>query len=665
MTRNRQFAAYTGPAGGWGSVHSLGRSLTRERVPVSGARILMHQNKPDGFACVSCAWAKPAKPHPFEFCEEGAKATTWEITSRRCTPEFFDQLTVRELALLSDRALEEQGRLTHPMRWDDATDKYVPVSWDDAMREIGAELQRLEPNQAVFYSSGRASLEASYLYALFARLYGTNNLPDSSNMCHESTSVGLPPSIGVPVGTVTLEDFHHTDCIVFFGNNTGVTSPRMLHDLQECAQRGVPIIVFNPLREHGYERFVNPQSPIQMVLPREATPISSQYHQLKVGGDKAALMGLAKVLFERDDDARQRGQPRVLDTAFIETHTHGFGDFEAAVRAAGWTEIEQRSGLRREALEAAAAVYARAPAAMIAYGMGLTQQVGGVENVQMVANLLLMRGNIGKPGAGILPVRGHSNVQGQRTVGITEKPKLVPMDKLAAQYGFAPPTEKGLNAVEAAEAVIDGRVRAMLQLGGNLVRSLPDHDRLLPAWRRLRLTVQIETKLNRSCLVHGEVSYILPCLGRTEIDHQASGPQVVSMEDSTACIHGSRGFAEPASAHLRSEPWIIAALAKATLRPNPRVDWDGWVADYRRIRASIAETYPEIFHDYERRMWQPGGFHRPIAARKRQWKTESGKATFIVPKALSGNIDVDPAQRDVFQLATFRSQGQFNTTVYN
>ena len=662
--RKIEFKQYTHPAGGWGSVQSVVRSLTGEHVPISGARIMMHQNKPDGFMCVSCAWAKPAKPHPFEFCEEGAKATTWEITSRRCTPEFFAEHTVAELEGWSDHALEEQGRLTHPLRYDAGSDKYLPVSWQDAIGDIAGELKQLDPKSAVFYSSGRASLEASYMYALFARLYGNNNLPDSSNLCHESTSSGLPLSIGVPVGTVTLDDFPKTGCIVFIGHNTGVNSPRMLHELEDCAKRGVPIIIFNPLRERGFERFTNPQSPTEMLV-KPATPISSQYHQIKVGGDKATLVGLCKALFEMDDAAKADGRQRVLDTAFIDEHTHGFAAFESAVRGWDWPEIERRSGLPRGALRAAAAAYAGADAAMIAYGMGLTQQIGGVENVQLLVNVLLLRGNIGKPGAGVLPIRGHSNVQGQRTVGITEKPQLVPNDKLKELYGFEPPQKKGMNCVEAAEGVISGKVKAMLQLGGNLVRSLPDHNQLLPAWRKLRLTVQIETKLNRSCLVHGEVSYILPCLGRIEIDVQASGPQAVSMEDSTACIHGSRGYAKPASKELRSEPWIVAALAKATLPPNPKVDWDGWVADYARIRDAIERTYPQMFRDFNERMWQPGGFHRPLAARHREWKTKSGKANFITPKSLAGNTDTDGAAADVFQLTTFRSQGQFNTTIYS
>jgi molybdopterin-dependent oxidoreductase alpha subunit len=664
MKHDPKFSANTHPAGGWGSVQSLGRSLAREHVPLRGTRILMHQNKPDGFACVSCAWAKPAKPHPFEFCEEGAKATTWEITGRRCTPKFFARHTVSSLASWSDHALEEQGRLTHPLRWDAATDKYVPVAWAEAFHEIGRELKGFDPKKVVFYSSGRASLETSYMYALFARMYGNNNLPDSSNMCHESTSVGLPLSIGVPVGTITLDDFQKTDCIFFFGHNTGVSAPRMLHDLQDCAKRGVPIIVFNPLVERGHERFTNPQNPVEMLV-KPSTQISSQYHQIKVGGDKAALMGLCKALFEADDAARESGGERVLDLAFIDEHTHGFAEFEKAVRETAWAELERRSGLTRQAITAAAAVYAQARSAMIAYGMGLTQQVGGVENVQMIVNLLLLRGNMGKPGAGVLPVRGHSNVQGQRTVGITEKPDLVPNDKLKELYGFEPPTEKGLNCTEAAEGVMKGDVRAVFQLGGNLVRSLPDHGQLIPAWRRLRLTVQILTKLNRSCLEHGEISYILPCLGRIEIDEQQSGPQAASMEDSTACIHGSRGYAKPASKHLRSEPWIVAQLAKATLQPNPKVDWEWWVADYRRARDAIERTYPEMFRDFNARLFQPGGFHRPLAAKHREWKTKTGKANFITPQSLAGNVDTPPGRSDIFQLTTIRSQGQFNTTIYS
>jgi molybdopterin-dependent oxidoreductase alpha subunit len=662
MKSKPEFKEYDAPAGGWGSVQSVGRSLARDRVPVRGTHALLKQNKPDGFACVSCAWAKPAEPHPFEFCEEGAKATAWEVTAHRCTPGFFADHTVSSLESWSDHALEAVGRLTHPMRWDAASDKYRPVAWEDAFREIGAALKQMQPKEAVFYSSGRASLEASYMYALFARMYGNNNLPDSSNMCHESTSVALPESIGVPVGTITLDDFAHTDCIMVFGHNSGVSSPRIMHELQPCAKRGVPIIVVNPLRERSFERFINPQSPAEM-LSGHSTPISSQYHQVKTGGDTAALFGICKALIEADDAAQQNGT-RVLDAAFIAQHTHGFEEFAAATRAKSWADLERRSGLTRNAMEATATVYRHANAAMVLYGMGITQHRAGAETCQMMVNLLLLRGNMGKQGAGILPIRGHSNVQGQRTVGITEKPNLVPVEKLEAQFGFSVPKEKGLATVDACEGIINGSVKAMVQLGGNLVRSVPDHNLVVPAWRKLPLTVQILTKLNKSCVVHGEISYILPCLGRIEIDRQASGPQAVSMEDSTGCMHGSRGVAAPASEHLLSEPAIIAGIAKATLAPNPKVDWDGWVADYSKIRDAIAETYPEIFHDFNARMWEPGGFHRPLGAKHREWKTKTGKANFVAAKSLSTDIDTPEAERDILQLTTLRSQGQFNTTVY-
>jgi molybdopterin-dependent oxidoreductase alpha subunit len=656
---------YDAPAGGWGSVRSLARSLTREGNPTGATLELMRQNKPDGFACVSCAWAKPGKPHTFEFCEEGAKATTWEITSRRAPPEFFAAHRLTELESWADHDLEELGRLTHPMRWDAASDRYLPVSWQDAFAEIGAELKALRPNDAVFYTSGRASLETSYMYALMVRLYGTNNLPDSSNMCHESTSVALPESIGVGVGTVTLDDFPKCDGIFFFGQNVGTSSPRMLHDLQDASRRGVPIITFNPLRERGLVEFANPQSPADMLHPG-GTRISEQYHQVKAGGDLAALVGMCKALIASEDEAVKGGKGPVLDHAFIADHTHGFAEFKQSLAGFDWADIQRRSGLSRAAIEAAAAVYARCERVIGIYGMGVTQHRHGVETVQMLVNLLLLRGNFGKEGAGICPVRGHSNVQGQRTVGISEKPELVPLDKLAQQYGFEPPRKKGLNTVEACEAIIAGKVRAFVSLGGNFVRAVPDRDVIEPAWRKLRLTVQIATKLNRSHLVHGEISYVLPCLGRIELDEQRTGSQAVTVEDSTGCIHGSLGLHPPASPHLLSEAAIVAGIAKSVLDGQRGPDWDAWVGDYALVRDAIAETYPDIFHDFNARMWQPGGFHRPIAPRERQWKTSTGKANFIEVDSLDEDPDVphDGDDRGIFQLITLRSNDQFNTTIY-
>ncbi len=534
------------------------------------------------------------------------------------------------------------------------------------MAEIGRELKALrqeDPRSVVFYTSGRASLETSYMYALLARLYGNNNLPDSSNMCHEPTSVALPQSIGAPVGTVLLEDFETTDLIFFFGQNVGSNAPRMLHPLQEARRRGAQIITFNPLRERGLERFTDPQSPVEM-LTRSSTRISTQYHQVKAGGDLAALTGLCKALLAMDRGAEAAGKPRVLDHAFIAEHTHGFDDFVRFCEGQDWAALERRSGLTRQGLEAAASVYARSKAVIGIYGMGLTQHRKGTETVRMLVNLLLLRGNIGKPGAGICPVRGHSNVQGQRTVGITEKPELAPLDKLKELYDFEPPREKGLNTVEACEGILDGSVKAFIGLGGNFIRAIPDTGRMEPAWRRQRLTVQISTKLNRSHLVTGAVAYILPCLGRIEIDQQASGPQAVSMESSTAQFHGSRGTSDPVGPHLRSEPWIVAEIAKATLPANPRVTWDSWVADYSRVREAIEATYPKVFHDLNGRMFQPGGLIKPLGARDRKWETETGRANFAVPAGLEADPDLPARGHDILDLITLRSNDQFNTTVY-
>ncbi|WP_404338469.1 FdhF/YdeP family oxidoreductase [Sphingomonas sp. MMS12-HWE2-04] len=652
---------FKGPAGGWGSVRSLAEILPRERIRPEVLGELLRQNKPDGFMCTSCAWPKPADHHPAEFCEEGAKATAWELTSYRTTPEFFEKHTLTALRGWKDYDLEQQGRLTHPLRYDPATDKYAACSWEEAFDAIGDALRPLDPKSVVFYASGRASLETSYMYALMARMYGNQNLPDSSNMCHESTSVGLKAAIGVPVGTTRLEDFELCDAIFFFGQNVGSNSPRMLHDLRAARKRGVEIITFNPLKERGLERFTDPQNPIEMVTLGE-TAISTQYHQVRAGGDIAAMTGIAKFLLEWDDAARAAGDPPVLDHAFIAQHTHDFDVFATAVRAAEWDEIEREAGLAKSALEEAARVYAKSKAVLGIYGMGLTQHVKGVDNVRMVVNLLLLRGNIGRPGAGPTPVRGHSNVQGQRTVGITEKTELAPVAKLKELYGFDPPTEKGLNTVESCRGIIDGSVKAFVGLGGNFLRAVPETGPMEEAWPRLEISVQIATKLNRNHLFPGKAGYLLPCLGRIEEDLQASGPQAVSIEDSTSCIHGSRGKAKPASPHLLSEPRIVAEIAKRITPPNPSVDWDGWVGTYARVRDAIEATYPEPFKDFNKKLFTPGGFWKGNKASERIWLTPSGKAEFFAPTTLSATGFADAANR--FRLLTLRSNDQFNTTIY-
>ncbi|PXA92937.1 formate dehydrogenase [Nostoc sp. 3335mG] len=661
MADQDDVVGYGGPAGGWGSVKGMSKILGKERNRPAALAQLARQNKPKGFMCTSCAWGKPAEPHPFEFCENGAKATLWDLTPNRCTPEFFAKHSVSELKGWKDFDLEHQGRLTHPMRYDHASDHYVECSWDEAFAAIGAELRAIDPKKAIFYASGRASLETSYLFALFARLYGHNNLPDSSNMCHETTSVALKKTIGAPVGTSILDDFEHCDAMFFFGQNTGSNSPRFLHPLRDAVKRGCKVVTFNPVKEPGLIAFTDPQNPFEMAT-RSETKISCQYHQVRPGGDVAVMIGLAKHVLAAEDKSWADHKVHVIDVDFIEQHTHGWAEFEAMVRATDWADIERESGLKRADIEAAGQVYVEADRTIGIYGMGLTQQVNGFDNVATYVNLLLMKGNIGRVGTGMSPVRGHSNVQGQRTVGIAEKPELVPMDRLRELFDFEPPMDHGHNTVSACEGILNGEVEAFVSLGGNFVRAIPDLERIEAAWPRMRLTVQIATKLNRSHLINGKTAYLLPCLVRTEVDRQASGEQIVSIEDTFSHIHGSIATHEPASEHLKSEVAIVAGMAKATLDPNPKVDWDGWTGDYAKIRKLIEATYPEEFHDFEERMFTPGGFYRGNSARERVWKTESGKAEFTVPRSLSGTTITDAPGR--FRLVTLRSNDQFNTTIY-
>jgi molybdopterin-dependent oxidoreductase alpha subunit len=508
----------------------------------------------------------------------------------------------------------------------------------------------------VFYTSGRASLETSYLFALFARVYGHNNLPDSSNMCHETTSVALQEVIGSSVGTCVLSDFDRCDMILFFGQNTGSNSPRFLHPLQQAVRRGCRIVTFNPVREAGLISFTNPQNPLQMATGR-ATPLSQPYLQVRPGGDIAALTGLCKHVIELDDLSGG-----VLDRAFLDEHTSGYDSFADRMRQTTWEEIEREAGLSRRDLEGVARLYARAKRAIGIYGMGLTQHVHGSQNVQMLVNLLLLRGNIGREGTGISPVRGHSNVQGQRTVGISEKPELVPLDRLAELFGFDPPRDEGRTTVKVIEGVLDGSVRAFVGLGGNFARAIPDQARVDPAWAGLELTVQVATKLNRSHCLVGREAWLLPCLVRAEEDRQASGPQAVSMEDSLSHIHGSLGKRPPASPMLKSESAIVAGIARETLAPNPKLRWAEWTDDYGLVRDLIEKTYPDEFARFNDRLFTPGGFYRGNAARKRQWKTEMGRARFHTPTVMSALQDAPVAGG--LTLITLRSNDQFNTTIY-
>ncbi|HEU0043601.1 FdhF/YdeP family oxidoreductase [Sphingomonas sp.] len=657
MSDKVEIKPYTGPAGGWGSVKSLAKIGLREQSGPEVLKELTRQNKPDGFMCVSCAWGKPAHHHPAEFCENGAKATAWELARFRVTPIFFQKHTVRELTAWRDHDLEQAGRLTQPMRYDASSDRYVAVSWEEAFVDIGAKLKGYDPAKVVFYTSGRASLETSYMWQLLARMYGSHNLPDSSNMCHETTSVGLKACIGSAVGTIHLEDYDHCDAIFYFGQNPATNSPRFLHNLRSCAKRGVQIVVFNPLRERGLERFTDPQNPIEMATGGE-TRIATQYHQVKAGGDIAAMLGIIKHVVRLDDESGGA----VLDHAFIAQHTNGFGAVADKARETDWDEIERESGLTQGALEAAGAVYARSKAVICVYGMGLTQHRHGITNIQMLVNLMLLRGNVGKPGAGFGPVRGHSNVQGQRTVGITEKPELMPLDRLARQFDFEPPRELGWDTVATCEAVVSREAKAFLGLGGNFARAAPDTDTIEAAWQDLDLVVNIATKLNRTHLWPGETTYLLPCLGRIELDRQATGAQLVTMEDSFSRIYPSRGRATPAAETLLSEPAIVAGIAKATLPPNPHVDWDGWVGDYGLVRDAIEATFPDLFARFNERLDIPGGFWKGVPAAHREWRTDSGRAEFNVPEVMNATGFDEVEGR--FRLVTLRSNDQFNTTVY-
>ena len=652
---------YDGAAGGWDALGSVAKALKDQMAVVRETAALRKVNQPTGFDCPGCAWPDPKHTSSFEFCENGAKAVAWEATGKRATPELFAKHTVSELWKWTDHALENAGRLTEPMAYDAGSDRYVPLSWDDALTRIGAALQSLpDPDMAEFYTSGRTSNEAAFLYQLMVREFGTNNFPDCSNLCHEATSVGLPESIGVGKGTVTLEDFAHCDALFSFGHNPGTNHPRMLSTLRECSKRGVPIIAVNPLRERGLERFTSPQHPAEM-LTRSSTPIAQSYYQVRIGGDVALLKGMMKWLIEADDAHRAAGGQGVLDHAFIKEHTTGIEALRADLAATDWDDLVAMSGLSRDDIEAAAKVYAKAERVILCYGMGMTQHRFGTRNVQQMANLMLLRGNIGRRGAGIVPIRGHSNVQGDRTVGITEKPTQALRDGIQRAYGFSFPLSHGHDSVAAVQAIRDGRSKALVCMGGNLAVAISDPETAFPAMRQLDLAVHIATKLNRSHLLTAKQAFILPCLGRTERDQQASGLQSVTVEDSMSMVHASQGGLAPASDQLRSEPAIVAGIAKALL-PKTKVDWDGLVADYDLIRDGIEAVFP-IFKDFNERVRQPGGFRLYVGASVRDWGGPGKKAKFIALPGL--NEDLRNDEPGVLTLTTVRSHDQYNTSIYS
>lgn len=606
-------------AGGWGALKSVGRQLAGSGKPVSGALTMLKANQPDGFDCPGCAWGDPEHGSSFEFCENGVKAVAWEATKARVTTEFFKKHTISELCTWSDFDLENQGRLTRPLKYNSHSDQYEEIDWHTAFSEIGSALKQLEnPNQAEFYTSGRASNEAAFLYQTFVRLYGTNNFPDCSNMCHEASGVALREAIGIGKGTVTLEDFEKADAIFVVGQNPGTNHPRMLSELRSATERGASVVVLNTLKEKGLHRFSDPQNKLEM-LKGGSKPTSSDFFRPRLGGDMAIFRGMAKVVLEADNKARKSGKARIIDLEFIQNHCIGFDEYIKSVEATEWDHIEDQSGLSKAEIEQAAQIYMRSKSVIATWAMGITQHRDSVKMIREIANFMFLRGNIGREGAGLCPVRGHSNVQGDRTVGINENAPAPFIDAMEKELGVKLPREPGHNVVQAIGAMMDGSARALICLGGNFARATPDSPLIEQALSSLELTVNIATKLNRGHLQTGKSSYILPCLGRTEIDKNTAGQkQIVTVEDSMSMVHGSGGINQPASEHLKSEVQIIAGIAAATLGSDI-VDWEKLGSDNDLIRDMIARVLP-IFGDYNAQIKRPRGFRLYNSASNREWR---------------------------------------------
>ena len=640
-------------SGGIPAVVSALRHAVGETGLYRAGRLLLDLNQTRGFDCPGCAWPDPDQHRSVaEFCENGAKAIAEEATRRRVGPEFFSRWSVAELSRHNDYWLGKQGRLTHPMVLRPGSSHYEPIGWDEAFALVASELNALDaPDQAVFYTSGRTSNEAAFLYQLFVREFGTNNLPDCSNMCHESSGVALGEALGLGKGSVTLEDFDHTQLVVVVGQNPGTNHPRMLSALQRAVQRGARIVSVNPLPEAGLIRFQHPQHPLDLL--GKGTPLASLFLPVRVNGDVPFLLGVAKTLLEMAES-----RPEIIARDFIGAHTDGFEAWETAVRAAPWDALVAGSGIDREGMRALAELIATNERIIFSWAMGLTQHRNAVDNIQEIVNLLLLRGSIGKPGAGTCPVRGHSNVQGDRTVGITEHPSAAFLDRMKATFGFDPPRARGLDVVESIRAMAEGRAKVFLAMGGNFLSATPDTELTARALRSTQLTVQVSTKLNRSHLVAGRTALILPALGRTEVDVQATGRQLVSVENSMGVVHQSQGSLHPISEELRSEPAVVAGLARATLGGRSKVDWAHLTGDYDRIR-DLIETVVPGFEQYNRRFREPGGFYLPNGPREGRFTTSIGKARFTVHP-----VPDEPLGPGQLMMMTIRSHDQFNTTIY-
>ena len=628
--------------------HSL--SIAHQQMGASRtARTLLRVNQKDGFDCPGCAWPEGEKRHTAEFCENGAKAVAEEATTRRVTPAFFAEHSVTDLAERSGYWLGQQGRITQPVYLPEGGDHYEPLSWDAALTLIADELRALDsPDEALFYTSGRTSNEAAFLYQLFAREYGTNNLPDCSNMCHESSGSALSETIGVGKGSVLLEDLYEADLIIVAGQNPGTNHPRMLTALEKAKRGGTKIITVNPLPEAGMERFKNPQNARGLV--GKGTPLTDHFLQIRLGGDQALFRLLNKLIIET---------PGATDRDFIAEHTHGYEEFAAAAASTDWDDTLAATGLSRADIETTLQMILNSERTIVCWAMGLTQHKHSVPTIQEVVNFLLLRGNIGRRGAGVCPVRGHSNVQGDRTMGIFERPDPALLDALEKEFGFEPPREHGYDTVRAIRALRDGHAKVFLAMGGNFVAASPDTEVTEAAMRKARLTVHISTKLNRSHAVTGTHALILPTLGRTDRDLQTSGAQFVTVEDSMGMVHASRGRLVPASEHLLSEPAIVARLARKVLGEESATPWEEFEADYSTIRDRISRVIPG-FEDFNTRIAAPGGFTLAHAPRDhRAFPTKTGKANFTHEPVHTPHL---PEGRLLLQ--TIRSHDQYNTTIY-
>ena len=651
---------YSSPAGGWGALKSSAKHLIRSENATKSVRALLKANQPGGFDCPGCAWGDSATAGKIDFCENGIKAIAWEATSKRVDAEFFKQHSLTQLKQWDDHTLEKSGRLTEPMFFDGKSDHYQPISWDDAFKVIADNLKQLpSPNDALLYTSGRASNEAAYLYQLFGRVLGTNNFPDCSNMCHEASGVGMTNSLGTGKGTVTMEDFNQADAIFVFGQNPGTNHPRMLGTLRKASKRGTTIVSINNLKERGLQQFSDPQSPKEMIF-FTGTKISQHYFIPQLGGDMAILRGVAKSLLERFENDKS-----ILDSAFIKDHCHNFEAYQRSVHASSWEKITSQSGLTRQDIEQITDIYASKQKVIFTWAMGITQHKHSVATIQELLNVLLLRGNIGKAGAGACPVRGHSNVQGNRTVGINEKPSMAFLDALDKYYSFKSPRTPGLNTVDSLQAMLANKGKVFIALGGNFAAATPDTQQTYHALQQCALTVQISTKLNRSHVITGQQALILPCLGRTEIDRQKGEKQCITVEDSMSMVHSSAGKNEPASNQLRSEPAIVAAMAMAALG-NKVVNWGNLMNDYSLIREDISAVLPE-FSQYNQGIKSDRGFYLNNAAAQRKWQTTTKKATFSnasLPEKLAHEVAKQYTDKAILTLQTLRSHDQYNTSIY-